>query len=125
MLLSKRESLLFFLLLAAVVLSLSHAATQWRTAGEGGWSGASYDISFSPGRGSHLVVRNIAAGSPAASSGLLQGQRILAVNGVEKDQLQVLRSSRPGNTLVFRVQDRSGGARVARRGACRPDPPAG
>ena len=78
-----------------------------------GWVGLELDDS---GGLENMVVTRVVPGSPAEAAGFHEGDRLVALNGVEfrKDNISKLKAMRgdhtPGKQVTYRVQ-RRGGAR--------------
>src|ERR1700682_1961167 len=107
---------------ALIVLLLAFAYVSWRlrVIGREGWAGISYfpvvkakhtpqpALGLTPGS-----VYVLYPGSPAEKSGILRGDRLLAINGVPLDDPDGLpklaKRLRRGDTVVYRV-DRVGNA---------------
>lgn len=81
-----------------------------RATTNGAFGGVGVEVAWRDGE---LVIGAILAGTPAAASGLLVGDKIMAidavaVSGLAIDQVAALLRGKPGSTVALKVQRRSG-----------------
>ncbi len=75
-----------------------------------------------------IVIRNVAAGSPAEKAGLQQGDAIVSINGTAVaglgDLSTAVKASKPGDSLALEVKDTNGATRsISVTLAAAPDKP--